>query len=417
MPLALVGTFALMYVAGFSLDNLSLMGLSIAVGFVVDDAIVMLENISAARRGGIEPAPGGAQRLRRNRLYHFLNQPFAGRSVHSAATDGRDRWAHLPRIRHHRDDDDRCFRFRCADVDTGHGCALLAGKNDDHHGRLFMASERVFDAMLDAYRRSLDVALHYRRVTLSVFMLTVCLSGYLFYVIPKGFFPIQDTGLIIGTSEAAQDISFAAMESRQLALGRVVQSDPAVASIAMVAGATGNQTQNNGRMYITLKPIGIRHASALQVIQRLQPKLAKVEGAALFLQPAQDVRVGGRPTRSLFQYTLQDASLDELDQWAPKVLAKMKTLPQLTGVATDQQTGGTTLTLTIDRDQAVRFGIQPQLIDDTLYDAFGEREVTQFFTQVNSYHVIIEVLPALQNSPSTLDQIFIKSPLRGQRCH
>jgi multidrug efflux pump subunit AcrB len=279
---------------------------------------------------------------------------------------------------------------------------------------MYMASERVFDIMLAAYRRSLDVALRYRRITLGVFLLTVSLSGYLFYVIPKGFFPTQDTGLIIGTSEASQDISFAAMESRQLALGRVVETDPAVASVAMVVGATDNQTQNNGRMFITLKPIGIRHASALQVIERLQPKLAKVEGAALFLQPAQDIRVGGRPSRSLFQYTLQDANLDELNQWAPKVFAKLKTLPQLTGVSTDQQTGGTALTLTIDRDQAARFGIQPQLIDDTLYDAFGEREVTQYFTQVNSYHIIEEVLPELQNAPRALQHVFVKSPLTGQ---
>ena len=200
-----------------------------------------------------------------------------------------------------------------------------------------------------------------------------------------------------------------------MALGRIVQRDPAVASVAMLVGATGNQTQNNGRMYITLKPIGARTASALQVIARLRPKLAKVGGAALFLQPAQDIRVGGRPSRSLFQYTLQDADLDELNQWAPKIFAKLSTLPQLTGVATDQQTGGATLTLTIDRDQAARFGIQPQLIDDTLDDAFGERQVAQYFTQVNSYHVIMEVLPQMQNSPHALDHIFIKSPLTGQQ--
>jgi multidrug efflux pump subunit AcrB len=168
-------------------------------------------------------------------------------------------------------------------------------------------------------------------------------------------------------------------------------------------------------MYITLKPLGERAASAMQIIRRLEPKLTRVEGAALFLQPAQDIRVGGRPSRSLFQYTLQDADLNELNQWAPRILDKMKALPQLTGVATDQQTGGTTLTLSIDRDQAARFGIQPQLIDDTLYDAFGERQVTQYFTQVNSYHVIVEVLPDLQKSPHALDGIYVKSPLTGQQ--
>jgi multidrug efflux pump subunit AcrB len=183
----------------------------------------------------------------------------------------------------------------------------------------------------------------------------------------------------------------------------------------MIVGSTGNQTQNNGRMFISLKPLDERHVSATEIIRRLGPKLATVQGAALFLQPGQDINVGGRPTRTMFQYTLQDANLDELDQWAPKVYEKLKTLPQLTGVATDQQTGGATLTLTIDRDQAARFGIQPQLIDDTLYDAFGERQVTQYFTQVNSYHVIMEVLPELQNTPSALDHIFVKSPLTGQQ--
>jgi hydrophobe/amphiphile efflux-1 (HAE1) family protein len=414
VPLALVGTCALMYVAGFSLDNLSLMGLSIAVGFVVDDAIVMLENIQRHVEKGLTPLQAALKgsgemgftivsislSLVAVFIPLLLMGGIVGRIFREFAVTVTMTIA--------------VSAFVALTLTPVMAARFLREKNDAHHGRLFMASERAFDAMLDAYRRSLDVALRYRRVTLAIFMLTVCLSGYLFYVIPKGFFPIQDTGLIIGTSEAAQDISFAAMQSRQLALGRVVQSDRAVASVAMVAGATGNQTQNNGRMYITLKPIGVRHASALQVIQRLQPKLAKVEGAALFLQPAQDIRVGGRPSRSLFQYTLQDANLDELNQWAPKVLAKLKTLPQLTGVATDQQTGGTTLTLTIDRDQAARFSIQPQLIDDTLYDAFGEREVTQYFTQVNSYHVIIEVLPASQNAPSTLDHIFIKSPLTGQ---
>jgi multidrug efflux pump subunit AcrB len=269
--------------------------------------------------------------------------------------------------------------------------------------------------MLDGYRRTLDIALRYRRITLGVFLLTLALSGYLFAVIPKGFFPIQDTGLIIGTSEAAQDISFAEMSRRQVALGRVVSADPDVASVGMLVGATGNQTQNNGRMFITLKPIGERKASATEIIARLGPKLAQVQGAALFLQPAQDIRVGGRPSRSLFQYTLQDADLNELNQWAPKILAKLKTLPQLTGVASDQQTGGATLTMTIDRDQAARFGIQPQLIDDTLYDAFGERQVTQYFTQVNSYHVIMETLPELQKTTAALDQIFVKSPLTGKQ--
>jgi hydrophobe/amphiphile efflux-1 (HAE1) family protein len=414
VPLALVGTCALMYLAGFSLDNLSLMGLSIAVGFVVDDAIVMLENIQRHIEEGLGPLQAALKgsgeigftilSISLSLVAVFIPLLLMGGIVGRIFREFAITVTMTIAV----------SAFVALTLTPVMAARFLREKKGTHHGRMYMASERVFDIMLAAYRRSLDVALRYRRITLGVFLLTVSLSGYLFYVIPKGFFPTQDTGLIIGTSEASQDISFAAMESRQLALGRVVETDPAVASVAMVVGATGNQTQNNGRMFITLKPIGIRHASALQVIERLQPKLAKVEGAALFLQPAQDIRVGGRPSRSLFQYTLQDANLDELNQWAPKVFAKLKTLPQLTGVSTDQQTGGTALTLTIDRDQAARFGIQPQLIDDTLYDAFGEREVTQYFTQVNSYHVIEEVLPELQNAPRALQHVFVKSPLTGQ---
>jgi multidrug efflux pump subunit AcrB len=278
-----------------------------------------------------------------------------------------------------------------------------------------MASERVFERLLAGYRASLDLALRHRAKTLAVFVLTVGISGYLFVIIPKGFFPQQDTGLLIGTSEAAQDVSFAEMQRRTLALNTIVMSDPDVATVGMTAGATGTQTQNNGRMFITLKSRDQRTASAAEIISRLRPRLAQVQGAALFLQPAQDINIGGRPTRTLYQFTLQDPNLDELNNWAPKIFAKLKSLPQLRDVATDQQTGGNTLTLTIDRDQASRFGIQPQLIDDTLYDAFGQRQITQYFTQLNSYHVVMEVLPELQTSPNALDRIFIKSPLTGQQ--
>ena len=281
--------------------------------------------------------------------------------------------------------------------------------------RLFMASERVFERLLAGYRASLDLALRHSAMTLAFFVLTVATSGYLFVLIPKGFFPQQDTGLLIGTTEAAQDVSFAEMQRRSLALNAIVMSDPDVATVGMTAGATGTQTQNNGRMFITLKPREERTASAAQIIDRLRPRLAQVQGAALFLQPAQDINIGGRPTRTLYQFTLQDPNLDELNNWAPKIFAKLKSLPELRDVATDQQTGGDTLTLTIDRDQAARFGIQPQLIDDTLYDAFGQRQITQYFTQLNSYHVVMEVLPELQTSKNALDRIFIKSPLTGQQ--
>src|SRR6202008_3226356 len=193
----------------------------------------------------------------------------------------------------------------------------------------------------------------------------------------------------------------------------LVAADPGVASGPMLVGPTGSQTQKTGRLYITLKPLDERKVSATQIIRRLQPKLAQVEGASLFMQPAQDIRVGGRLSRSMFEYTLQDTNIDELNQWAPKVLAKMKAMPELTAVATDEQTGGTPLTLTIDRDQASRFGIQPQLIDDTLYDSFGQRQVTQYFTQLNSYHGVMEVLPELQRPGTALDSIYVNSPTTG----
>ena len=415
VPLALVGTLALMYVAGFSVDNLSLMGLSIAVGFVVDDAIVMLENIQRHVEEGLSPVQAalkGAGEIGFTILSISLSLVavfiplllmggIVGRIFREFAITVTMTIA--------------VSAFVSLTLTPVMASRFLKQKKDVHHNRLYSASERMFELMQEGYRRSLDVALRFRRITLAVFLLTVALSGYLFVVIPKGFFPIQDTGFIIGTSEASQDISFAEMSRRQLELGRVVSSDPTVASVAMLVGATGNQTQNNGRMFIALKPLGERKASASEIIERLTPKLASVQGAKLFMQPGQDINVGGRVSRTLFQYTLQDADLDQLNEWAPKIYEKLKSLPQLTGVATDQQTGGATLTVTIDRDQAARFGIQPQLIDDTLDDAFGERQITQYFTQINSYHVIMEVLPELQNTPNALARIFVRSPLTGQQ--
>ena len=277
------------------------------------------------------------------------------------------------------------------------------------HGRIYLLFERFFDALAAGYGRGLDVVLRHQRSTLAVFLATITAAVYLYVLIPKGFFPQQDTGLLVGISEAAQDVSFPEMERVQERLTRVVQQDPAVANVVSAIGATGGQTVNTGRFFITLKPRDERDATADQIITRLRPKLAKVEGAALFLQAAQDVQVGGRLSRTQYQYTLQDPDLGELDTWAPKILAKLKSMPQLRDVASDEQTNGTTLTLTIDRDQAARFGIQPQAIDDVLYDAFGQRQVTQYFTQTNSYHVVMEVLPALQDDPDTLNQLYVKS--------
>jgi HAE1 family hydrophobic/amphiphilic exporter-1 len=248
-----------------------------------------------------------------------------------------------------------------------------------------------------------------------VFMATVCATGYLFVVIPKGFFPQQDTGVLFGNSDAPQDISFAAMMKKQEELGAIVQADPDVDTVAMALGAgVGSTAQNNGKMFITLKPRDERKANAFEIIARLRPKLAKVEGARLFLQVAQDLNVGARAARTQFQYTIQDANNDELSAWVPKFMEKFATLPELRDLATDQQSAGTTLTIAIDRDMASRFGIQPQLIDDTLYDAFGQRQVAQYFTQVNTYNVIEEVLPRLRGDPNTLGKLYIRSPATGQ---
>jgi hydrophobe/amphiphile efflux-1 (HAE1) family protein len=415
VPLALVGTLGLMYVFGYSLDNLSLMGLTIAVGFVVDDAIVMLENIHRHVEEGRTPLDAaivGAGEigftivsislslvavfiplLLMGGIIGRLFREFAIVVSMTILVSAVVSLTLTPMM---------CARF-------------LSNDHRARHGRLYRITERGFDGLLAGYRRGLDFVLRHQALTLAVFVATVVATGYLFAVIPKGFFPQQDTGLITGFTEAAQDVSFAEMVRRQHALTDVIMHDPDVASVVSVVGAAaGSQTMNNGRVFITLKPRGQRGASADQLIARWRPQLAKVQGAALFLQANQDITVGARPTRTQYQYTLQDADLDELNAWAPKMLAKMKTLPQLADVATDQQASAGTVTLTIDRDQASRFGIQPQLIDDTLYDAFGQREVTQYFTQLASYYVIEEVPPEMQGAPATLNKIYLKSPTTGQ---
>jgi hydrophobic/amphiphilic exporter-1 (mainly G- bacteria), HAE1 family len=291
---------------------------------------------------------------------------------------------------------------------------FLKEQQHESHGRLFLMGERGFDALLRAYERSLDVALRHRLVTLCVFLGTLALAVYLFVLIPKGFFPQQDTGLITGISEAGQDISFKDMARHQQELGAIVLKDPDVDHVAMAVGGAGN-TLNTGRVFITLKPRDQRTASSDEIIARLQPKLAQVEGARLFLQSAQDVRVGGRASRTQYQFTLQGADIDELNAWAPRVLEAMKALPKVRDVASDQQIAGTTLTLSIDRDQASRYGLTPDMIDATLYDSFGQRQITQVFTQLSSYEVILEVLPSLQGDVATLDKIFLRSPTTGSQ--
>jgi HAE1 family hydrophobic/amphiphilic exporter-1 len=414
VPLALLGACALMWVFGYTLDNLSLMALTIAVGFVVDDAIVMLENITRYIEEGEKPLAAA-----------FKGSSEIGFTIVSISIS---LVAVLIPLLLMGGIIGRLFREFAVTLTMTIFVSMvvsltltpmmasrfLRAHSETKHGRFYEWSERAFDAMLHAYESGLDLAMRWRLTTLMIFFATLGLSVYLFVIIPKGFFPQQDVGLISATSEAGQDVSFAEMKRRQEALGDIVRADPDVATVAMNIGGSG-RAGNNGNMFITLKPRDERTASAQQIIARLRPKLEKVEGARLFMQAAQDVRLGGRPTRTQFEFTLQDANLDELNEWAPKILGKMQTLPELRDVATDQQSQGTTLQLNVNRDTASRYGIQPQLIDDTLYDAFGQRQVTQYFTQLNSYHVILEILPELQGNLDTLNKLYIKSPLTGEQ--
>ncbi|WP_082979976.1 efflux RND transporter permease subunit [Labrys sp. WJW] len=412
VPLALLGACALMWLAGYSLDNLSLMALTIAVGFVVDDAIVMLENITRHIEEGEKPMAAALKG--------------AGEIGFTILSISISLIAVLIPLLLMSGIIGRLFRefaitlamtivvsaFVSLTLTPMMASRFLKPIHEERHGRLYKLSESFFEGMVNAYERGLDLVLRFRFITLLTFFATVALSGYLFVIIPKGFFPQQDTGLITGVVEAAQDTSVADMARHMEELGAIVLKDPAIAHMAMRMGGNGN-TLNDGTMYITLKPRDERSASADQVIRRLQRQTAKIEGARLYLQSAQDVRLGGRPSRTQFQFTLQGTDIDQLNQWAPKLLEAMKAMPELRDVASDQQASGTTLTLSIDRDQAARYGLTPDIIDATLYDAFGQRQIAQFSTQLSTYYVILEVLPSLQKSTATLQQVYLRSPTTG----
>jgi len=290
---------------------------------------------------------------------------------------------------------------------------FLKNEHATQHGRLYQLFERGFDAMLNGYKRGLNLVLRHQFATLCVFMLTVAATVWLYVLIPKGFFPQQDTGFISGFAESAQDASFEAMNRRMLELAEVVRADPDVTGFGMNGSSS---TYNTGNFFISLRPLDEgRTATADDIIARLRPKLAKIEGANLFLQAGQDIRVGGRQSRTQYQYTITDANLDELNEWAPKILARLQQLPQLRDLATDLQNAAATATLTIDRDRASSLGISPALIDATIYDAIGQRQVAQYFTQINSYHVVLEVTPALQADPALFGKLYLTSPITGQQ--
>jgi len=412
VPLSLLGTAALMYVVGYSLDNLSLMALTIAVGFVVDDAIVMLENIYRHIEDGLSPLEAT---LRGSREIGFtilsisislvavfipllLMGGIVGRLFREFAVTVTMTIA--------------VSAFVALTLSPTMCALFLRDEKHSKHGRFYLAIEAGFDRMLALYTRGLDFVLRHQRVTLLTFVATVALTVVLYVMIPKGFFPQQDTGILIGLSDAPEDISFEEMVRREHLLTDVLARDPDIESWATAIG--GQRSINNGFVAIGLKPRDQRADSADQVIARLRAEVARVPGATLFLQASQDLNVGGRLARTQYQYTLQDADLDELNTWAPKLLSQLQKLPMLRDVASDQQASSSMLSMTIDRDQAARFGIQPSLIDQTLDDAFGQRQVTQYFTQLNAYHVILEITPGLQSDPQTLSRIYVKSPVTGQ---
>jgi multidrug efflux pump len=410
VPLSLIATFGVMHLAGFSLNNLSLMALTISTGFVVDDAIVMVENIARYVEEGERPfdaALKGAKQigftivsLTVSLVAVLIPLLFMGGLI------------------------GRLFREFAVTLAIAIGVSallsltltammsgwLLKPHADEHPGRFARAFEAGFAATTRLYERTLAWVLRHRRTTLIATISTVVFTGILAYIVPKGFFPLEDTGLIIGVSEAAPDVSFSRMMERQQALADVILQDPDVASVASFIGADGtNVTTNSGRFSITLKPRDDRKSDATEIIARLQPQVAKIDGITLYMQAVQDLQIDNRLSRTQYQFTIEDANADELEEWAPKILAKLRTLPVLSDVASDQASGGLSLALTIDRDTAGRLGVTPQAIDDTLYDAFGQRIVSTIFTQLNLYRVILEVRPEDQQSEDALSKIFVRS--------
>jgi multidrug efflux pump len=410
VPLSLVGTFGAMYLLGYSLNNLTLMALTISTGFVVDDAIVMIENISRYIEEGekpLEAALKGSEQIG----FTILSLTVSLIAV-------------LIPLLFMGDVVGRLFREFAVTLSvtilisgavsltlTPMMCAkLLRHKEASEQGRFNKALESAFQKVIDFYGRTLTWVLRHQKETLAVAVATLVTTVLLFIVIPKGFFPVQDTGVILGISEASQTVSFPAMAERQQALARTILKDPGVASLSSFIGIDGtNTTMNSGRIQINLKELKERKATASEIIRRLQPELAKVDGVTLFLQPVQDLTVEDRVSRTQFQYSLEDPDARELSVWVPRFLAKLQTLPEVRDVASDQQNGGLEARLTLDRTTASRLGITPQMLDDTLYDAFGQRQVSTMFTQLNQYRVVLESQPSFQRRPDDLRSVYLRS--------
>jgi multidrug efflux pump len=409
VPLSLLGTFGVMYLCGYSLDNLSLMALTISTGFVVDDAIVVTENVSRFIEMGDRPmqaALKGAKQigftivsitvsllavfipiLLMGGLVGRLFREFAVTLSIAIAMSALVSLTLTPMM----------------------ASRLLRARQEQKQGRFYRLSERAFAAIHGLYDRTLRWVLDHEAVMLLVTLATVCFTVWLYVVIPKGLFPQQDTGSLAGATEAPQDVSFPAMKARQEAVNAVVAQDPNIDHFVAFIGQG-----NTGFMFGQLKPWGVRKLTADQVLAELRPKASRVPGINLFLQNVQDVRLGGRISRTQYQYTVVDANLDELNEWAPRVLAKLRTLPQLRDVNSDQQTQGLKLEVQVDRDTAARLGITAQAIDDTLYDAFGQRQVATMYTQLNQYRVVLEVKPEFQANPGALEKLFVRTPSGAQ---
>ncbi|MDB4988422.1 MAG: Cobalt-zinc-cadmium resistance protein CzcA [Myxococcaceae bacterium] len=415
VPLSLIATFGVMYLCGYSLNNLTLMALTISTGFVVDDAIVMIENIARYVEQGEDPFEAALKGARQigftivsltvSLIAVLIPLLFMGGII------------------------GRLFREFAVTLSiavaasavlsltlTAMMCAfLLKPEHEKVEGRLAKLFERGFDWTLARYEGGLKWVLRHQRTTLLVTLATMGLTLFLAVIIPKGFFPAQDTGLILGVTEAPGDVSFNRMLELQRAVADIVRKDPDVASVASFIGADGtNPSPNSGRLNISLKSRSERSTTVQEVIARLQPKLETLEGVTLYLQPVQDLQIESRTTQTQFQYTLEDADPVELREWAPKLLEALRALPELRDVASDQQSTGLQLDVAIDRDSAARLGVTPQAVDDTLYDAFGQRIVSTIFTQLNQYRVILEVKPEFRDDPGTLSQIYVRSTTGDQ---
>ena len=410
VPLSIVGTFGVMYLLGYSLNNLSLMALTISTGFVVDDAIVMIENISRYIEMGESPLQAA---LKGSEQIGFTILSLTVSLI-----------AVLIPLLFMGDIVGRLFREFAVTLAvtilvsavvsltlTPMMCAkLLRHQKESEQGWFYRSSERWFNSIIAFYGRTLKFVLRYRTTTLVVTVGTLVATIFLYVIVPKGFFPVQDTGVILGVSEAPQDVSFRAMAERQQALARVILKDPAVLSLSSFIGIDGaNTTINSGRIQINLKPLAERGISASEIIRRLRPEVAQVDGVTLFLQPIQDLTVEDRISRTQFQYSLEDVDPRELAYWTPRVIEKLTALPELRDVASDQQNYGLLATLVIDRDTASRLGVLPADIDNTLYDAFGQRQVSTIFTQLNQYHVVMEADPQFQQNPDALKNIYVRS--------